>query len=162
MLHRLSALVIIALVVMSCADKTTAPVEVTFSNTEFISGTFDGGTISQLTIASSGNETTGYVFFDLTATGSPGITKLSATVPNSGTGTYTLGPPPGIGILSVTIPGPASTLVTYSTTNGATGSITIEKIDVALMRVKGKFSGTVKASDGATKELVDGTFEAKW
>jgi len=164
MLNRLLVIVGIALVVMSCAKDsvTNPPVTVEFTNTEFMKATVKGVAYNSVTASSSGTVTGGQVFFTIAATGTAGILQLSASVPETGTGTFTLGD--GItdkGVISFTTFESGSG-VTYSTTNGATGSITIEKIDVTQKRVRGKFSGTVKQEDGSTIEIKDGTFEAKW
>ncbi len=164
MLQRVLALVGIALFVISCSKDTT-PADpgpgVTFDNTVYIKASFDGSAFTPLTTNSRGKDTLGNVFFNLACTGSTVVT-LSATVPNSATGTYTLGSGVGdVGVLTYTkieITGGT----TYATTDGATGTIIIDKIDASLKRVKGRFSGTVKNSDGGTMNVTNGTFEANW
>lgn len=165
MLHRFLVIVGIALVVWSCSKTTTNPtdpvVEVKFDNTEYVKATIAGSTYSA---QPSGPATVSYpvgmLFFTIVSPNSAGIMTISATVADTGKGTYTLATG-GDGTMVFTSY-ETGVGVSFSTTNGATGTLMIDKIDLSLKRVKGRFSGTIKSDDGATKEVKDGTFEAKW
>ena len=163
MLHRILAIVGIALVVWSCSETATPAdptVEVKFDFTEYVKATIAGVLYSAVPDPATVTQGSSTVFFTFISPSASGLMTISATVADTGKGSYTLGTGGDGSMVFLTFE--SGTGVPFSTTNGATGTLTIDKIDVSLKRVKGRFSGTVKASDGATKEVKNGTFEAKW
>lgn len=156
----------VALFIFSCASKDdTNPVdpivEVKFDSVEYVKATIDGASYSatpQPAIVTASGP--GMLFFTFSSPNSAGVFILSATVPDTGTGTHTLGTG-AVGSMAFTTFA-SGTGVTYTTSNGATGTLTIDKVDVTLKRMKGHFSGTVKNAAGDSKPITNGTFEVKW
>lgn len=165
MLHRFLVIVGIALFVMACsdnpADNTTDPPQGgSFENKDFIRATVNGSTYTAILTASDGSINEGVVTFTVGGNGAAGALTLTGSV--SGTGTFTLGSGTDAGSLSLTIIQSPTSIVFYSTGDGATGTLIVDKFDLGVKRLKGRFSGTMKTSAGATMEVKDGTFEGKW
>ena len=164
MLYRLIAFMGMALIIFAC-ETTGGPtpepdpiVEVKFDSVEYLKATIDGvaysGTVSSNAIVTPAGA--GLVSVSFNSTSSGGLVTVFATVADTGKGEYTLGTG-GNNILGLVHSG-----VSYTTRDGATATLNVDKIDVVQKRMKGRFSGTVKSTEGASKSFTEGTFEVKW
>lgn len=162
MLHRILAIAVTALVLFACSEKTTTTpvdpvVEVKFDNVEYLKAKIDGvaytGTPSAPIITPKG---AGLIDISFNSTNSAGLVTLFATIADTGKGDYVLGTGGNQTL------GLVQSAVSYTTRDGATATLSVDKIDMTLKRMKGHFSGTVKSASGESKVLTDGTFEVKW
>jgi len=163
MINRLLWFVGIALIIISCADKSTTPnEEVAFENKKFIRATIDGVAFSAF--ATSGLckvAEDGDIDFEVDGTNTGFFSlNLNAEVPSAGTYAVTAYGSTAIATMSYSSFQPP--IPYYGSTDEAPGTLIVDRIDRGLMRIKGRFSGTLKKSDGATVTVTDGTFETSW